>query len=446
MTNEVNTPRLPETLTYIDLFAGCGGLSLGLHNAGWTGMFAIERNPMAFETLQHNLIDSELDHFSLWPNWLPRKACSIQRLTQTHRHELKALRGSVMMIAGGPPCQGFSPAGKRAKNDHRNQLYKTYLDVVSLVRPALVVIENVTGITAEFGGKRNRSKLGPGRPRMAFSERIRYALEKKLHYTVFEDNLLAANYGVPQTRTRFVAIGIDNAFLEGYGQKLNPHEILSSIRTSFLQSQGLRADEHITCQEALSDLIYDKANIAPSPDTKKYMAGKYSDAIGAYQLLMRRKIPTGTVADSHRFVKHRIDIVKRFEEILATCPKGKNIPDEFRKKHGIKKACIVPLDPVKPAGTLTTIPDDMIHYGQPRVLTARECARLQSFPDWFAFKSKYTTGGKNRKRECPRYTQIGNAVPPLLAQAIGRALDIWIQSQRKKLSSTSSSPKELLSA
>ena len=160
MTNEVNTPRLPETLTYIDLFAGCGGLSLGLHNAGWTGMFAIERNPMAFETLQHNLIDSELDHFSLRPNWLPRKACSIQRLTQTYRHELKALRGSVMMIAGGPPCQGFSPAGKRAKNDHRNQLYKTYLDVVSLVRQIRISQRHNDGDKKKQGCEASQGQAG----------------------------------------------------------------------------------------------------------------------------------------------------------------------------------------------------------------------------------------------------------------------------------------------
>jgi len=71
----------------------------------------------------------------------------------------------------------------------------------------------------------------------------------------------------------------------------------------------------------------------------------------------------------------------------------------------------------------------MIHYSQPRVLTVRECARLQSFPDWFAIKNKYTTGGRRRKVECPRYTQVGNAVPPLLAEALGRALASWVQVQ-----------------
>ena len=76
----------------------------------------------------------------------------------------------------------------------------------------------------------------------------------------------------------------------------------------------------------------------------------------------------------------------------------------------------------EPAPTITTLPDDILHYAEPRILTVRESARIQSFPDWFHFRGKFTTGGKKRRNECPRYTQIGNAVPPLLASAIGMAL------------------------
>src|SRR3546814_425596 len=74
------------------------------------------------------------------------------------------------------------------------------------------------------------------------------------------------------------------------------------------------------------------------------------------------------------------------------------------------------------APTITTLPDDVLHYSEPRILTVRESARLQSFPDWFQFKGKFTTGGDRRTRECPRYTQVGNAVPPHLARAIGTAI------------------------
>ena len=146
---------------------------------------------------------------------------------------------------------------------------------------------------------------------------------------------------------------------------------------------------------------------------------------------MRGDTQDGAIADSHRFVNLRPDIVARFQKILTECRRGKNLTDAFREQNNIKKVCVVPLAPESPAGTLTTIPDDMIHYAQPRVLTVRECARLQSFPDWFQFRSKYTTGGDRRMVECPRYTQVGNAVPPLLGEALGRALKEWISVARQ---------------
>jgi DNA (cytosine-5)-methyltransferase 1 len=83
--------------------------------------------------------------------------------------------------------------------------------------------------------------------------------------------------------------------------------------------------------------------------------------------------------------------------------------------------------PNKQAPTLTTLPDDVLHYSEPRILTVREYARIQSFPDWYQFKGKYTTGGDMRRKDCPRYTQIGNAVPPLLAEAVGHALVTILQ-------------------
>ena len=97
--------------TYIDLFAGCGGLSLGLHNAGWKGLFAIEKSPDAFKTLKHNLIENK-NHFD-WPKWLPKSNHEINRVLEEYSQQLEKLKGKVNMIAGGPPCQGFSMAGKR---------------------------------------------------------------------------------------------------------------------------------------------------------------------------------------------------------------------------------------------------------------------------------------------------------------------------------------------
>jgi DNA (cytosine-5)-methyltransferase 1 len=125
--------------------------------------------------------------------------------------------------------------------------------------------------------------------------------------------------------------------------------------------------------------------------------------------------------DSMRLARHREDVRTRFAKILKECPQGVRMNEANRERFGLKKHRIYPMCSTQPAPTITTLPDDVLHYSEPRILTVRECARLQSFPDWFEFKGKYTTGGALRKKECPRYTQVGNAVPPLLARALGLA-------------------------
>src|SRR5690606_11481164 len=107
---------------------------------------------------------------------------------------------------------------------------------------------------------------------------------------------------------------------------------------------------------------------------------------------------------------------------LSRSRRGVNLSEADRARLGMLKHRTVPMSPTQPAPTLTTLPDDIVHYSDPRILTVRESARLQSFPDWFTFHGKYTTGGDRRKVECPRYTQVGNAVPSLLAKAIGTGI------------------------
>jgi DNA (cytosine-5)-methyltransferase 1 len=94
----------------------------------------------------------------------------------------------------------------------------------------------------------------------------------------------------------------------------------------------------------------------------------------------------------------------------------------MRARFGLKKMALRVLDPDRPSPTITSMPDDLLHYSEPRTLTVRENARLQTFPDWYSFQGKYTTGGHLRKQEVPRFTQVANAVPPLVARAIGEAL------------------------
>src|SRR5690606_34855939 len=109
---------------------------------------------------------------------------------------------------------------------------------------------------------------------------------------------------------------------------------------------------------------------------------------------------------------------------LKECPRGVRMNEAHREQYSTRKHRIHPMDAWEPAPTITTLPDDVLHYSEPRILTVRESARLQSFPDWFQFRGKFTTGGDRRTKECPRYTQVGNAVPPLLARAIGLTIRV----------------------
>mgnify|MGYP002525963341 CR=1 FL=1 len=118
--------RSPQP-TFIDLFGGCGGISLGLMEAGWKGIIAIEKEKMAFETLKHNLTGKKGKNYFNWPEWLDKKPLEISDFNKRHKRNLLSLRGKVDLVAGGPPCQGFSFAGKRGKRDPRNQLFKEYI-------------------------------------------------------------------------------------------------------------------------------------------------------------------------------------------------------------------------------------------------------------------------------------------------------------------------------
>ena len=126
--------------------------------------------------------------------------------------------------------------------------------------------------------------------------------------------------------------------------------------------------------------------------------------------------------NSHRFANHTQRIAEMQQLMIDTIPSGIRITPNDNLLAGLKRRGVTLLDRNKPSPTVTSHPDDFVHYCEPRILTVREMARLQSFPDWYEFKGKYTTGGKLRKIDVPRYTQVGNAVPPIFAEQLGKTL------------------------
>lgn len=401
---------MDSDMHFIDLFAGCGGLSLGLSKAGWKGMFAIEKNEDAFETFSHNFKKKNGLEFD-WPKWLPQQAISTADLLHYYREALTALRGKIDLIAGGPPCQGFSFAGRRKADDPRNKLKDEYLEIVDIIRPKFLVFENVKGFTAKFKGSK----------RPTHSDQVIKQLEGLSWggYCTFSSVLDASIFGVPQPRPRFILLAVRSDLIEQNRDIANPFDGMEVHAQEFRERKKLNGNK-ISVSEAISDLEVSSSGTSESIDTKGFKQITYRPEVkSSFQHLMKDGLPAGRSANSLRLAKHKPETLSKFVEILETCPKGKSLPKEFREKYDIKKQCFTPLHPDEMSKTITTLPDDLLHYSEPRILTVRECARLQTFPDWFEFLGKYTTGGARRKFECPRYTQVGNAVPPLMAEALG---------------------------
>ncbi|CAC9595664.1 DNA-cytosine methyltransferase (EC 2.1.1.37) [uncultured Gammaproteobacteria bacterium] len=390
-------------MKYIDLFSGCGGLSLGLQQAGWKGLFAIEKSSDAFLTLEHNLINVN-NHFN-WPNWLPKKNHDINVVISQYTAELKSLRGTVDLVAGGPPCQGFSMAGRRNEGDNRNKLIDSYIEFVKLVQPKVLFFENVKGFTIGFKKDNKRGE--------AYSKYVWSKLEG-LGYNVHGEIVNFSEFGVPQKRQRFILVATKGKRAQTF------FDFIVKNRAEFFKSKKIT--DKTSLSDAISDLVK-KNGTQESPDSKSFQAGIYSKPKSNYQKLMRQgKSLTNKIADSHRFVRHRADTIERFQYILDHSKANLTISDAVRKKYNLKKHTIVPLCKESCTPTLTTLPDDYIHYSEPRILTVREYARIQSFPDSYEFKGKYTTGGERRRIDVPRYTQIGNAIPPLFSEQAGIAL------------------------
>lgn len=426
--------------TFIDVFAGAGGLSLGLMKAGWRGLFAVEKSPMAFETLRYNLIDQEDGLSFEWPDWLPKEVTDIETLFDKYRPQLLNLP-EIQLLVGGPPCQGFSHSGRRKHDDERNHLFEKYLELVKIIKPQMLLLENVQGFAKTFDttekGK-NGKKLGE---KTFNADRELQGKLIELGYMPYaQKSVKAKDFGVPQLRPRYILIAIrKDLFLKSC--LTNPFEILFSSRDKFLLERGLPVDREVTLLEAISDLERVHGHIqCIEAGMQRFRQGLYGpiQPDNAYQKLMRQRrdgkaIQKGLVADSHRFVNHSQVIEERLSKIIREFRPGIQLREAELAILNLNKHRIAPLAPNQACHTLTSLPDDFVHYREPRIPTVREYARIQSFPDWFEFKAKYTTGDKLRRVEVPRYTQVANAVPPLLGEAIGIALKDFLRSCVERL-------------
>lgn len=287
-------------------------------------------------------------------------------ITTIHKVDIDKITDNkqIDVIIGGPPCQGMSLSGPRRFDDPRNILYLSYIRLVEEIKPKAFVIENVPGLGSLFGGQ------------------IKDSILKKLTdlgYTVKYQIVCAADYGVPQTRRRVVFVGLRN----------NEFEFPS------------KQNERITCSMALSDL-------PPLIDTLGRDEQEYAtDCTCDYQKLMRQHSAS---VKNHIAASHS-DKVKN---IISMVPDGgnyKDLPEPYRNSRNFHVAW-TRFDSNKPAPTIDTGHRHHFHYKYDRVPTVRECARLQSFPDDFVF-----LGNKTQQ-----FRQVGNAVPPLMAQAIAEQL------------------------
>lgn len=340
--------------TFLDLFSGAGGLSLGLSRAGWKPLLAVDHWPDAVATYRRNFSDHEIVDLDISELTMSRLA--------------KFLDAEPDWVVGGPPCQGFSTVGKRLRHDPRNRLVSEFHRIVETLRPAGFVIENVLGLKD-----------------MRFEGGV-IDLFADLGYEVTFHVLRAADYGIPQLRRRVVFIG---------------HREQGFFRRP---SASRREGEHVTVWDAIGDLPV----VGPGETAYAYDKPPSND----YQWVMREG---STGLQGHTVSNHPPHLVRA----ISFIPDGGNrraIPDEYQPSSGFHNsysrlssrhpAVAVTSNLGKPSATRC------IHPFQHRGLTAREGARLQSFPDRFWFEAGVTS----------QRLQIANAVPPLLAETLGKRL------------------------
>ena len=396
---------IDNDLTMIDLFAGAGGLSEGLSEAGFHSLFASEIIPVYAKTYQRNHKSAKV------------LTADIRDIDADEiRNELGMEPGELDLLAGGPPCQGFSiNAPVRSILDQRNHLFKEYLRFVNAFEPRAILIENVPGLVSFERGATLHDILN------ALAE---------LGYGTGVHILGAAYYGVPQMRWRTIILGLRGRELpqNAFPEPVCHAPVKPNFATTFngkvivkMPSAGEVSNGFITVKDAIGDLTPLKSGERGNK-VKEY----FCEPTCAYQRRARIGSPGIYNHEAPRLSKENSERLKYIKP-------GRNWTDIPREllpagmKRAIKSNHTKRYGRVRPDGLASTIMTKcdphwgaFFHYEQDRSFTVREAARIQSFPDHFIFEGT----------RVQQFAQVGNAVPPLLAEAVGLALKSILEEVR----------------
>lgn len=427
----------------VDLFAGCGGLSLGFEHAGFSPVFVNELNEDARATYLANRahLVGEIP-FNQHEQLISADVNELDtpRLTQIKSY-LERLgvgitfgdNSTLDVLAGGPPCQGYSGIGHRRSYSvdkaelPSNRLYEKMANIIESLRPRIFLFENVKGLlSSKWTSNGEKGEIWKD----VYGRFVRLGQEQG--YEVRWKLVHAKDYGVPQNRPRVLIVGIRMDVVSKLGAhiRLNAHDE-DAVLCGFLPRHGEKAPDLI---DVLGDLI---DNDIARRLKKQELDGDFATlcypkpASGPWQEYFR----PGTLArvlapvTEQEYSKHSKTVVDKF---LAMQANGGEIPEKFKTKKFAQRLLPERWGNFGPSITACSLADDYVHFAQPRSLTVREWARLQTFPDTYIFKGKRTTGGLRRagnpregnfSREVPKYTQIGNAVPVKLAEAVAEHFD-----------------------
>ena len=484
------------SLKYVDLFAGCGGCSLGLSSLGFRRLSSNEVSPMASETFSHNLLKQNARTFYLYDNVKHpvvkhdyRPLCSkpiqngiesiFSKFDGSHfigdiRQYNNALskvdpdeicKIDLDLIIGGPPCQGFSLAGLHNLKDPKNRLPYEFIKTVEILKPKVVVLENVLGIARAF--KHNGKLIHPWKEvTKAFSNKGYISLNFKLE---------SDNYSVPQKRPRFVQISFREDIAQAFINKDTPkkwlilkdqimehieiikkRQINKELKIINLNKETFnkynfplipKLGNRFTCYEALFDIYksddggtkytdYLKKNLKFKGSSKNLHNHEKRTHKIRTKILFRiiRNLQNGkalnprqlkTLGDDYlekKLKKNYLFIDSESGSLKSRKPQSLEELKELINYAATTKHSQRALIKKSPSPTIVTTPDDLIHYKEDRVLTVREGARLQAFPDSFIFKGKTVCGSEERPYTLTQYAQVGNAVPPILARQIGKGV------------------------